>query len=94
MNASLPGATGQCCRCQHWQRRGGTLAPAAMGCRAFEREQPERTAALLATVAVERSSRGVCPVCEPLPDEPDSFIARDLPLVSASALPSTDIERL
>jgi hypothetical protein len=56
-----------------------------MGCRAFEREQPERTAALLAAVAVERSSRGICPVCEPLPDEPDSFIARDLPLVPTFA---------
>ena len=93
MNTSLPGATGQCCRCQHWQRRGGTLAPAAMGCRAFEREQPERTAALLAAVAVERSSRGGCPVCEPLPDEPDSFIARDLPLVPASTAAFTGIER-
>ncbi|WP_157119321.1 hypothetical protein [Azohydromonas lata] len=86
MASSLPGATGQCCRCQHWQRRGGTLLPAAMGCRAFECEQPGRTAALLAAVAVERSSRGVCPVCYPLPDEPDSFIARDLPLVPAFAL--------
>lgn len=93
MNTSLPGAAGQCCRCQHWQRRGGTLAPAAMGCRAFEREQPGRTAVLLAAVAVERSSRGGCPVCEPLPDGPDSFIARDLPLEPGPASSFTGIER-
>ena len=80
----LPGASGQCSRCGHWQRRGGTLLPATLGCRAFEREQPERTAALLAAVAVERSSRGGCPVCEPLPDEPDAYIAQDLPFATAS----------
>lgn len=87
----LPEATGQCGACLHWQRRGGTLLPASMGCRAFEQEQPEHTAALLAVVAVERASRGGCPVCRPLPNEPDSYISQDLPL---SPVPPTSITRL
>ncbi len=88
----LPGASGQCGTCRHWQRRGGTLLPATMGCRAFEQEQPGRTAALLAAIAVERASCGGCPVCEPLPNEPGSFLAQDLPLAPAAYF--TDTEKL
>jgi hypothetical protein len=75
-------------------RRGGTLLPAIMGCRAFEREQPRRTAALLAAVAVEQVSRSGCPVREPLPNELDSCIAQDLPLEPAPLFVSHAKEKM
>lgn len=81
----LQGAVGQCSTCSLRQRRGGTLLQATLGCRAFEAEQPERTGALLATVAVDLAREGRCPVCMPLVNEPDSYLAEDLPLHGAES---------
>lgn len=73
------GAQGQCATCQHWQRRGGTVLTATVGCRAFEDELPPRAAALVTCIALDWARSSACPVCKPLVVEPDSYLALDLP---------------
>ena len=72
----------QCTGCQHWQRRGGVVLPATIGCVALEDEPglTVRVAAIVTRAAQLLAARGQCPAFSPWPLQPDAYRAEDLPV--------------
>ena len=78
----------QCATCQHWQRRGGVILPASVGCVALESEAAgPRLAAIVIAMARQLAARNQCPAFSPWPLQPDAYRAEDLPQREAPAHP-------